>query len=269
MQERPLGRSGIHVPVVGMGTWKTFDVEGAARNARRRLVREALDLGVSLYDSSPMYGRAEEVLADCLRHDREEAIVATKVWASSAEEGRRQIAHALDLYGGVVEIYQVHNLRLWQEHLKELETRKKRDEVRAIGATHYNPAAFDELEGLMRSGRLDMIQVPYNLIDRSVEQKILPLADKLGLGVLVMEPLGTGVLARRAPPEEAWRPFAEDDITTWAQVCLRWILSDPRVSSVIPATSSPEHLRENAAVGAEGRWYDEKERAAIAELLAG
>ncbi|MEA3199009.1 MAG: hypothetical protein QOE90_437 [Thermoplasmata archaeon] len=266
MQERPLGRSGIHVPVVGMGTWKTFDVEGAARNARRRLVRESLDLGVSLFDSSPMYGAAEEVLADALKNDREEAIVATKVWAASAEEGRRQIDRALQWYEGVVEIYQVHNLRLWQEHLKELEQRKKRDEVRAIGATHYNSAAFHELEEVMRTGRLDMIQVPYNLIDRKVEEKVLPLAEKMGLGVLVMEPLGTGVLARKAPPEETWQPFADEEVATWAQVCLKWILSDPRVSSIIPATSSSEHLQENAAVGG-GTWYDEKERAAIADLL--
>jgi aryl-alcohol dehydrogenase-like predicted oxidoreductase len=267
VQERALGRSGIHVPVMGMGTWKTFDVEGAERNARRRLVREALDLGIALYDSSPMYGRAEEVLGDCLRNDREEAIVATKVWAATAEEGRRQINHALELYEGVVEVYQVHNLRLWQEHLKELEQRKKRDEVRALGATHYNSAAFPELEEVMRTGRLDMVQVPYNLIDRKVEDKILPLADKMGLGVLVMEPLGTGVLARKAPPEETWQPFTDEHVTTWAQVCLKWILSDPRVTSVIPATASPEHMRENAAVGIHGGWYDEKERAAIGELL--
>lgn len=267
VQERPLGHTGLSVPVVGMGTWKTFDVEGAARNARRRLVREALDAGLRLYDTSPMYGLAEEVLADALQNDRDEAIVATKVWAGSKEEGLRQIARALDLYEGIVEVYQVHNLRLWREFLPELEKRKKRDEVRAIGVTHYNHNQFPELEEAMRTGRIDMVQIPYNLVDRVVERSVLPLAEKMGLGVLVMEPLGTGALAKKAPPAELVEPFLDHGLTTWAQVCLKWILSDPRVTAVIPATTSPEHMRDNVAAGF-GHWYDEKERAAIAELLA-
>jgi aryl-alcohol dehydrogenase-like predicted oxidoreductase len=255
------------VPVVGMGTWRTFDVEGAERNARKRMVREAIDLGVRLFDSSPMYGAAEDVLAEALSSSRDEAIVATKVWAGSKEEGLRQVARAIELYGGEVEVFQVHNLRLWQEHLPELERRKSRDEVRAVGVTHYNRAAFAELEDVMKTGRLDMVQVPYNLLDRAVEERILPLCEKMGLGVLVMEPLGTGALVRKPPPAETLAPFLDERVTTWAQVCLKWILSDPRVSSVIPATSKVEHLREDAAAGA-GDWYDEKERAAIVELMA-
>jgi len=255
------------VPVVGMGTWKTFDVQGAERNARRRMVREALELGLRLYDSSPMYGAAEEVLADCIRNRRDEAIVATKVWAQSKEEGVRQIDNALRLFGGEVEIYQVHNLRLWKEHLTELENRRRNDEVRALGVTHYNHAAFDELEEVMRTGRVDMVQVPYNLADRVVEKKILPLAEKLQVGVLVMEPLGTGALAKKSPPAEQLEPFLDERITTWAQVCLKWILSDMRVTAVIPATSDPAHMRLNVAAG-DGRWYDEREREAIAELFA-
>ncbi|HWH08902.1 MAG TPA: aldo/keto reductase [Candidatus Thermoplasmatota archaeon] len=267
MDERPLGGSGLSVPVVGMGTWKTFDVEGAEKNARKRMVREALDLGVRLYDTSPMYGLAEDVLADALRGSRDEAIVADKVWAGSREEGLRQVARALDIYEGTVEVFQVHNLRLWQEHLPELERRKRADEVLALGVTHYNHAAFAELEEVMRTGRIEMVQVPYNLLDREVERKVLPLADKLGLGVLVMEPLGTGALARKAPAPEQVEPFLGNGVTTWAQVCLKWVLSDPRVTCVIPATSNPDHMRQNAAAGS-GPWYDEQERAAIADLMA-
>lgn len=266
VQERSLGATGLSVPVVGMGTWKTFDVQGAERNARRRLVVEALDADVRLFDTSPMYGAAEDVLADALRNYRDEAVVADKVWAGTEEEGKRQVARALDIYGGVVEVYQVHNLRLWKEHLPELERRKKRDEIIALGVTHYNHAAFPDLEEVVRTGRLDMIQIPYNLVDRKAEEKILPLAEKMGLGVLVMEPLGTGVLAKKAPPPETLAPFLDHGITTWPQVCLKWILSDKRVTAVIPATSKTEHLLENAAAG-NGHWYDEKERDAIAELL--
>lgn len=268
VEERPLGSTDMTLPVVGMGTWKTFDVDGAERNARRRMVREALDLGLRLYDTSPMYGAAEEVLADSIRNRRDEAIVATKVWAQTSAEGVRQIERALQLYGGVVEIYQVHNLRAWKEHLPELEKRRRNDEIRALGATHYNQAAFDELEEVMRTGRIDMIQVPYNVADRVVEKKVLPLAEKLNVGVLVMEPLGTGALAKKSPAPEQLEPFLDDRITTWPQVCLKWILSDPRVTAIIPATSDIAHMRENVAVG-DGRWFDDKEREAIAELFHG
>ncbi|HEX2021762.1 MAG TPA: aldo/keto reductase [Candidatus Thermoplasmatota archaeon] len=267
MEDRPLGATGMSVPVVGMGTWKTLDVEGAERNARRRLVREALDLGVRLFDTSPMYGRSPEVLADALRNARDEAIVADKVWAGSREDGARQIERSLEMFGGEVEIFQVHNLRLVEEFLPMLEKRKRADEVRAIGVTHYNAAAFDDVEALVRAGRLDMVQLPYNVLDRAIEARLLPACAKAGVGVLVMEPLGTGALVRKAPPEETLAPFLDDDVRTWAQVCLKWVLSDPRVTAVLPATSSPAHLRENAAAG-RGDWYDEKERAAIAEMLA-
>lgn len=262
-----MGASGLVVPVVGMGTWKTFDVEGAARNARKRLVREALDLDVRLFDSSPMYGAAEELLGEALQGSRDEAIVATKVWAGTKEEGLRQIERALAWYGGEVEIYQVHNLRLTDTFLPALAKRKANDEVRAVGVTHYNHAAFAELAQVMRSGTIDMVQIPYNLLDRAVEKEILPLCEKMGLGALVMEPLGTGAIAKKSPQPEEIAPFLDGDITTWAQVCLKWILSDPRVTCVIPATSSPQHLQENAAAG-DGPWYDEKERSAIAELIS-
>lgn len=268
VEERALGSTDLVVPVVGMGTWKTFDVDGAERNARRRLVREALDLGLRLYDTSPMYGAAEDVLADAIQNRRDEAIVATKVWAQTPAEGARQIEHALHIYGGEVEIFQVHNLRAWKDHLPELERRKRADEVRAVGATHYSLGAFDELEELMRSGRIDMVQVPYNVADRNVEKKILPLAQKLNVGVLVMEPLGTGALVKKAPPADTVGPFLDDEVRTWAQVLLKWVLSDPRVTAVIPATTSAAHMRENVAAGA-GRWYDDKEREAIAELFTG
>jgi len=213
-----------------------------------------------------MYGAAEEVLADAIRARRDEAIVATKVWAATPQEGARQIDRALEIFGGEVEIFQVHNLRLWREHLAELEKRKRHDEVRAVGVTHYNHNAFDELAEVMRAGRIDMVQVPYNILDRVVEKEILPLAGKLGLGVLVMEPLGTGALVGKTPSREAIEPFLDESVRTWAQVCLKWILSDPRVTSVIPATSSVEHMRENVAAG-EGGWYDDAEREAIASLL--
>lgn len=266
VEERPLGHTGMSVPVVGMGTWKTFDVEGAEKTARRKLVRESLDLGLRLFDSSPMYGRAEELLADAVRARRDEAVIATKVWAASVAEGKRQIERALHWFGGEIEIYQVHNMRLWKDLLPLLDELKGVDEVRAVGVTHYNHNAFDELEEVMKTGRLDMVQIPYNLVDRVVEKKILPLAGKMGIGTLIMEPLGTGALTKKTPAPEKLAPFLDEHVTTWPQVALKWILSDPRVTAVIPATTDPAHMRENAAVG-EGDWYNEKERDAIAALV--
>lgn len=266
MEQRPLGLSGLTIPVVGMGTWKTFDVAGAERDARRRLVRESLDEDVRLFDTSPMYGASPEVLAEALQDCRDEAIVADKVWAPTPAEGKRQIERSLDLFQGEVEVFQVHNLRSWETHLGELEKLKKADAVRAVGVTHYNHNAFDDLEAVMRTGRIDMVQVPYNVLDRAVEKRILPLAEKLGLGVLVMEPLGTGALARKTPEEEELTPFLDGDVRTWPQVCLKWILSDPRVTAVLPATTSAAHMRDNAAAGS-APWYDATERDAIASLL--
>src|SRR5205823_6325251 len=115
---------------------------------------------------------------------------------------------------------------------------------------------------------IDMVQIPYNLLDRAVEDAVLPLADKLGLGTLVMEPLATGALVKKAPAPEQIAPFLDHGLATWAQVCLKWILSDPRVSCVIPATRDAQHARDNAVVGQAGHWYDEKERESIAELIA-
>src|SRR5512141_1751005 len=129
MEHRPLGRAGFNVPVVGMGTWKTFDVAPPELSSRRRLIDQALAVGVRFFDSSPMYGRAEGILAGTLRERRDEALVATKIWARSREEGRAQAEHALDLFGGRVDLYQVHNLVNWREHLDMLESLRDRGQV--------------------------------------------------------------------------------------------------------------------------------------------
>jgi aryl-alcohol dehydrogenase-like predicted oxidoreductase len=134
-----------------------------------------------------------------------------------------------------------------------------------IGATHWNPAAFDELETVMRSGRIAEVQIPYNPVEDDVERRILPLAEQLGLGVVVMRPLGQGSLMRRPPDPPALEPLAAFGVTTWAQALLKWVLSDPRCHVAIPATSRPERAAENAAAG-EPPWFGEEERALVASL---
>jgi aryl-alcohol dehydrogenase-like predicted oxidoreductase len=266
MEIRALGRSGLQVPVVGMGTWRTFDVSGRAAEERcRAVVSAALAEGARLFDTSPMYGRAEQVLARCLEGRRDQALVATKVWTPSAREGREQIARALEWYGGRVDIYQVHNLVGWSAHLPYLEELRARGQVSVVGATHYSHGAFPELIQLMRTGRIAQIQVPYNARDRAVEAEVLPAAAQLGIGVLVMQPLGVGALAQAAPAPEALRPLARFGVRTWAQALLKWILSDPRVHCAIPATSSVEHMKENAAAG-DPPWLDADARDYVAQL---
>jgi aryl-alcohol dehydrogenase-like predicted oxidoreductase len=266
MEKRLLGKSGLNVPVVGMGTWQTFDVSSpkAEENAGV-IVDRALVAGANFFDSSPMYGQAERVLGKALQGRRKEAMVATKVWARSLSEGRSQIERALYFFGGHVELYQIHNLASWREHLAVLERLKAEGQITAIGATHYSPSAFGELSEVMKTGRITAIQIPYNPREREVERVILPLAADLDLGVVVMRPFAEGGLMREIPPESALRPLAAFGVKTWAQALLKWILSDPRCHVAIPATSKPERMSENAAAG-EPPWFGPEERAYVAEL---
>jgi aryl-alcohol dehydrogenase-like predicted oxidoreductase len=257
-ERRPLA-PGVEVPCVGMGTWKTFDVA----SSRTALVGEALAAGIELFDSSPMYGRAEQVLGEALEGRRADAFVATKIWATSAEEGRRQAEHALGWYGRV-DLYQVHNLAATEVQLSLIEEVRAQGKVGLAGATHYSPSAFDELADVMRSGRIQAIQIPYNPRERSVEREILPLAEELGLGVLVMRPFAEGALTRRGPSDADMRSLG---VESWAEALLKWVLSDGRCTCAIPATTSEEHMRENVRAG-EPPWLDPEQRDYVARLAS-
>lgn len=268
MEERLLGKTGLRVPVIGMGTWRTFDVRGAGpeRNARR-VVDAAVRAGTRVFDSSPMYGEAERVLGAALVPHRADVRVLTKVWTDSPAEGRRQISRALG-YFGRVDLYQIHNLVAWQEHLPVLERLRDEGTVGAVGATHYSPSAFGELRRVMETGRITAIQVPYNPLERDVEREILPRAADAGLGVVVMRPFGERTLMRRIPNAAALALLREFGVTTWAQALLKWILSDPRCHVAIPATADEAHAVENAAAGSPP-WFGERERALVARLAGG
>jgi diketogulonate reductase-like aldo/keto reductase len=240
-----------------MGTWQTFDTT----TGRAPIVDEALAAGITLFDSSPMYGRAEDALAKALDGRRAEAIMATKIWTSSPAEGRQQAEHALRLFGRV-EIYQVHNLVNWKAQLTMLEALKGEGKVLVVGATHYDAGAFDDLCDVMRTGRLDMIQVPYNPRRREAERRVFPLAAELGLGVLIHSPLRNGVLDNPPTPQE----ITAFGVTTWAQAMLKWIASDPRVSSVLSATKTPGRPTENAQAG-DPPWFDQDQRERLVQLL--
>lgn len=265
MELRTFGKSGVQVPIVGMGTWQTLDVRGETAEANARtIVDAALDAGANFFDSSPMYGQAERVLSKTLDGRRDKAFVATKVWASTTDEGRKQIANALRYYSNRVDLYQIHNLLAWRDQLIQLEQLMADGRVGMIGATHYSPSAFDELSRVMKTGRIHAIQIPYNPLEREVEQHILPLAADLNLGVVVMRPFGEGRLMRNPPSAADLLPLKPFGINTWAQALLKWILSDPRCHVAIPATSKASRMTENGAVQAP--WFGEDERKLVAKL---
>jgi diketogulonate reductase-like aldo/keto reductase len=246
MEERRLG------PVVGLGTWNTF---GGDAPLAREVVGAALDAGVRLFDSSPMYRGAERSLGAALSG---RGTVATKIWASTVDEGREQYARQREWFGRV-EIEQIHNLVAWREHLNWLE-----DEDVKLGVTHYLPSAFAELATALRTKRFDVVQLPYNPHERECERELLPLAAELGVAVIVMRPLAEGALVRRHVDPDALRELG---VETWAQALLKWALSDERVDAVIPATSKAERAAENAAAG-EPPWFTPEQRQLVEELAA-
>jgi len=263
MERRSLGKTGVEVPVVGLGTWLTFDLGPDRQQVADQVVEAAYESGARLFDSSPMYGRAQEVLGQAIDGRRDDVFIASKIWTPSQEQGRFQLEAQLGYFAGRVDLEQVHNLVAWEQHLAWLEHEREQDRVRFLGATHYQSSAFEELEQVMRSGRIDAIQVPYNPLERDVERRILPLAEELGLGVVVMRPFAERGLLPGPGPERLERI----GVSTWAEALLKWILSDPRVTCVIPATADPVHAAENAAAG-EPPWLDDEQRRMVEELAA-
>jgi len=257
MEERRLG------PVIGLGTWNTF---GGDAERARAVVDAAFEAGVRLFDSSPMYRGAEPSLGAALQGRRSDATVATKIWTASIEEGREQYARQVSWFGRV-DIEQVHNLVRWREHLAWLEPELEAGNVDRLGVTHYVPGAFDELAVALRTGRFQVVQLPYNPHEREVEHELLPLAQELGVMVIAMRPFGEGDLLRRPPAQSELEPLREFGVETWAQALLKWVLSDERVDVTIPGTSRPERTAENAAAG-RPPWFGASERALVERLAS-
>lgn len=254
MQQRLIPASGERLPVIGLGTWQGFDVApGTAEYGRLAGVLQALfAAGGSVIDSSPMYGRAEATAGELLAAagSRRQAFLASKVWTRGRDEGRRQLADTARLLRtDVIDLMQVHNLVDWRTQLATLRDWQAAGRLRYVGVTHYHAGAYDELAAVLRSERLDFLQINYSLDEREAERLILPLAAERGLAVLINRPFGGGGLLRRLRerPLPAWA--AEIGASSWAQLLLKFVLGQPAVTCAIPGTSRPEHMADNAAAG--------------------
>lgn len=266
MLTRSIPSSGETVPAIGLGTWSTFDVDGAPAPLRE-VMRAFVDAGGRVIDSSPMYGRAEEVVGRLLADVDTTMFLATKVWTRGREQGVEELARSMQRMGTErLDLAQVHNLLDVDVHLPSLREAKAAGRVRYIGITHWQRSAFAEMERLVRTESLDFVQLPYSIGVREAEARLLPAAADQGVAVLVMRPFEEGALFERVRGRALPSWAAEIDCTSWAQVFLKWILAHPAVTCPIPATSKPDHLRDNVGAG-RGRLPDDALRRRIVTEL--
>jgi len=271
MLTRPIPASGEELPVIGLGTYNVFDVASTPANidARRAIVESMVEKGASLIDSSPMYNRSEDVVGDIIETsgNRDKLFLATKVWTNGEAAGERQM-HASNerMNAGVMDLMQVHNLRDTDEHLATIRDWQAEGRIRYNGVTHYRAGALDDLGAAMKQHKPEFIQINYSLIERESDKRILPLAKDLGIAVLINRPFVEGRLFRavggRPVPEWA-REFAE----SWGQFFLKFIISHPAVTCVIPATSKIHHMVDNLGAGF-GSLPDDKTRQRMADYVA-
>jgi len=272
MIQRPIPQTGESLPVIGLGTWQTFDVGAtdAEREPLRQVLGDFMKLGGRVIDSSPMYGRSEGVVGDLSAelNLHKKLFLATKVWTSGREEGIRQMEQSLaKLRASHIDLMQVHNLVDYRTHLVTLRQWKERGRIRYMGVTHSTESAYDDLGKVIQSEELDFVQINYSVAERSAERRLLPLAAERGLAVLINRPLAAGGLFRKVSshPLPAWA--AEIDCASWAQLFLKFVISHPAVTCAIPATSKIQHLRDNMQAGF-GRLPDAKMRERIARSIA-
>jgi diketogulonate reductase-like aldo/keto reductase len=257
---RPIPSSGEALPVIGLGTWITFNVgdDPAARDACAEVMRHFFDAGGRVIDSSPMYASSQPVIGYGLRKlgRTKDVFAADKVWIRGGSRGPAQIEESRQYWGVPrFDLMQVHNLLSWEEHLPALLAMKAAGRLRYVGITTSEGRRHREIEQIMQDHPIDFVQVTYNVLDREVEARILPLAQERGIGVIVNRPFRQGVLIRRIKRQRLPDWAAEFEAANWAQFLLKFIVSHPAVTCAIPATSRVAHVRENMGA-ARGRLPD-------------
>ena len=269
MLTRPIPATGEAVPVVGLGTWQTFDVgaDPAVRTRLQEVLRVFAERGGRLVDSSPMYGRAEGVVGDLAAAlgNRSELFIATKVWTSGREAGIRQMEESMRrLRTETIDLMQVHNLVDVETHLRTLADWKQDGRVRYVGVTHYTASAHDAVAKVIAGHPVDVVQLNYSVGEPQAERRLLPLALERGIAVIVNRPLGGGGLLRRLRSRPLPPFAAELGCSTWSALLLKFVVAHPAVTCAIPATSQVGHLRDNLDAG-DGPLPDEQLRQRIAD----
>jgi len=253
MMTRPIPSSDEPLPVVGLGTYSVFDVASTpnAVAERLRIMELLVGAGGSVVDTSPMYNRSEEVIGDVIAAGapRDDLFIATKVWTDGREAGVQQMKRSAQLMRtDVIDLMQVHNLRDTDVHMRTIRDRQERGEIRYSGVTHYRASALDAVEKALREFRPQFVQINYSLGERDADERLLPLAQDLGIAVIINRPYQAGRLfdAVRGRELPGW---ATEYAASWGQFFLKFIISHPAVTCVIPATSKPQHMRDNLEAG--------------------
>jgi diketogulonate reductase-like aldo/keto reductase len=269
MLTRPIPSTGEAIPVIGLGTWQTFDAgpDIGSRKLLRQVLEALFEGGGRVIDSSPMYGRAEGVVGDLLAamDGQGKAFIATKVWTSGRERGEEQMRRSAQLLRKpVIDLMQIHNLVDWEVHLETLRRMKGDGKIRYLGVTHYTDGALPELQRIVAREKVDFVQLGYSIGSREAERRMLPLCAERQVAVIANQPFEEGALFRKAKgkPLPPWA--SEIEVASWAQFFLKFIVSHPAVTCVIPATAKVDHMRDNLG-GGMGRIPDEAQRRRMAE----
>lgn len=270
MITRTIPVTGEKLPAIGLGTWQTFDVGGepATRGRLAEVLRILFAAGGKVIDSSPMYGRAEGVVGDLLQQlqTRGSAFVATKVWTRGQQAGIEQMRRSAELLkAGTIDLMQIHNLLDWRVHLATLRRMKDAGQIRYIGITHYTAAALPALADVIEREQVDFVQLAYSIEERDAEKRLLPLAAERRVAVIVNRPFGGGGLFSRARGVALPAWAADFGCASWAQFFLKYIIANPAVTCVIPATANPAHLADNLRAG-DRRLPDAAERKRMIEF---
>jgi len=271
MTTRTIPSSGEALPVVGVGTWQTFDVGDVAeeRAPLAEVLRLLFEAGGTVIDSSPMYGRSEGVVGDLLRDagSRDKAFLATKVWTEGRHQGIAQMEDSLRLFRTeTIDLMQVHNLVDWRTQLSTVNAWKERGKVRYSGITHYTPGAFSRLEAVIKAEKIDFVQLPFSIGVREAEESLLPLCADKGVAVIVNRPYEGGGLFRKVRGKDLPGWAVEFDCESWGQFFLKYILGHPAVTCAIPGTARIRHLQDNVAAGS-GRLPDAATRQRMVRLI--
>ncbi len=270
--QRTIPSSGEKLPVIGLGSWQVFDVGSEAKE--RQPLEEVLSrfsaLGGRVVDSSPMYGRAEQVIGDIAAElgFHESLFLATKVWTSGKADGVTSMERSLARFQVKrIDLIQVHNLVDARTHLDTLRSWKEQGLIRYLGITHYTASSYPEVAKLLRTEKVDFLQINYSLGEREAESELLPLALDRGVAVLANRPFGGGDLFDRVRQKPLPDWAAEFDCRSWAQFLLKWIIAHPAITCALPATGKVGHLEDNMAGGG-GRLPDKKMCQRMADAIA-